>query len=65
LFTEQFCFGNYKRSPYFWATLLAKMDWATFWANFSQTHLVTLLSSSVQNHPSFFARVCSATEKGI
>jgi hypothetical protein len=42
-------------SPCFWTTLihgkyyvliLTKMDWATFWAMFSQTHLVTLFMAT-------------------
>jgi hypothetical protein len=42
---------NYRRRPTFWPTffrrlvfisILAKMAWPTFWAIFSQTHLVTL-----------------------
>jgi hypothetical protein len=50
------CFGqffeNYTISPHFGATFFlsidyvlisAKMGWATFWAIFSQTYLVTLL----------------------
>jgi hypothetical protein len=44
-------FENYSRSPYYWATfchgkssvLIKKTGWATSWATFSQTHLVTLL----------------------
>jgi hypothetical protein len=30
---------------YFFAKILAKMGWATFWAIFSPNHLVTLISS--------------------
>jgi hypothetical protein len=51
VYFEQF-FGNWvKKRPHFWANLsrtkgyalvLAKMDWATFWANFLHAHLVTL-----------------------
>jgi hypothetical protein len=48
-----FC-ENYRNSTYIWSTffhskscllIFTKMDWATFWATFSQTHLVTLHSS--------------------
>jgi hypothetical protein len=44
-------FGNYRRSPKILVTFfhcnsyvlsLTKMDWATYWAIFSLTHLVTL-----------------------
>jgi hypothetical protein len=47
-------FENYRSSPYFWAIFPRKklcIDfnkkwvWATFWAIFSQTHLVTLVST--------------------
>jgi hypothetical protein len=45
----QFC-ENYKSSPNFWANFFRrksnldkKMGWATFWAIFAQTHLVTLI----------------------
>jgi hypothetical protein len=27
---------------------MAKMDWATFWANFSQTHLVILAAGRLK-----------------
>jgi hypothetical protein len=51
----KFFFENYKSSPHFGATffrgygylsIITKMGWATFWAIFSQTHLVTLLITS-------------------
>jgi hypothetical protein len=51
---------NYKSSPQFGRLYSAdkfmllsrqKMGWATFWANFSQTHLVTDHSSSTPNNP--------------
>jgi hypothetical protein len=50
-------FGQF--SKHFWAPLFLgqgyasiltkKMDWATFWATFSQTHLVTLFLSSSES----------------
>jgi hypothetical protein len=45
-------FKNYRRRANFWTTftrhtsdefILATMGWATFWATFSQTHLVALV----------------------
>jgi hypothetical protein len=48
------CFWNDKSCPNFWAThshsqgYALILDWATFWANFSQFQLVTLHHSS---HP--------------
>jgi hypothetical protein len=47
-------FGNYRSIPKIWATFSKgkvmylfqrNLDWATFWASFSETHLVTLLAS--------------------
>jgi hypothetical protein len=51
---EYFC-ENYRNRTNNWATffhskscvlIFTKMDWATFWSTFSQTHLVTLLTAS-------------------
>jgi hypothetical protein len=48
----QFFSENYRSGPHFLSTfsksndyvlILTKMGWATFWAIFSQTHLVTLV----------------------
>jgi hypothetical protein len=49
-------FENYRSSTNNWAAsstvkvacrFSQKMDWAAFWATFSQTHLVTLVSTKV------------------
>jgi hypothetical protein len=49
-----FCFFKCRNSTNNWATFFRskihvlisqKVDWATFWATFSQTHLVTLIGS--------------------
>jgi hypothetical protein len=47
LFTLGDCFENYRRGPNLWTTKLClnfdkKIDWATFWAIFSQTYLTSL-----------------------
>jgi hypothetical protein len=53
-----------------YASIYTKMGWAKFWANFSQTHLVTLLAGEVKRTRfaiwvSFFATRFSDTIRGV
>jgi hypothetical protein len=71
LYFGQF-YENIRSSPSFWAAcwhgqgyalILTNMYWATFWAIFSQTHLVTLLY--LVSNDSFFEMdlTCVAEKK--